>query len=102
MNLNLNNQLFIIGGASSGLGDSVARALLAEGAQVIAIARSEEKLKSLKNEFPSNVETVAADITAEGTASRIIAVIGNRPLHGLLVNAGGPPAKTVLETTVND
>ncbi|MEN0046146.1 MAG: hypothetical protein AAF806_03695 [Bacteroidota bacterium] len=39
MNLNLNNQLFLVGGATSGFGNAIAKALVGEGAKVIAIAR---------------------------------------------------------------
>lgn len=48
MNLYLHNQLFIVGGATSGFGKAISMALVAENAKVIAIARSEEQLLLLQ------------------------------------------------------
>lgn len=102
MNLNLNNQLFVVGGSTSGFGKAIAGALVEEGARVIAVARNENKLKALQEASPQQVETVCCDITAPDAAEKIVAAVGDRPLHGMLVNAGGPPAMTVLETTLDD
>lgn len=43
------NQLFLVTGASSGIGFGTAKKLNTLGAKVIAVGRSEEKLKNLKN-----------------------------------------------------
>lgn len=101
MNLELEGQLFIVGGATSGFGKAVATALLNEGANVIVVARGEEKLKE-QYSSTANAEMVAGDITAHETIEQLRKVVADRQLHGMLVNAGGPPAKTVLETTLND
>lgn len=101
MNLELKDQLFLVGGATSGFGNAVAEALMKEGARVIVIARGKEKLQEqYGNE--SLAEMVNGDITQHETIELIKKVVGNRQLHGILVNAGGPPAKTVLETTLED
>jgi 3-oxoacyl-[acyl-carrier protein] reductase len=97
MELKLKNQLFIVGGASSGFGKAIATALLNEGAQVIAVARGRDKLQELKLSYPQ-VELVVADITADETVGKIQDVLRDRTLHGVVVNAGGPPAMTVQET----
>jgi len=102
MDLGIKNQLFIAGGATSGFGKAIATALINEGAIVIAVARNTDKLAALKASAPAQVETVAGDITAPETIEQIAAVVGNRQLHGMLVNAGGPPAKTFLETSLED
>jgi 3-oxoacyl-[acyl-carrier protein] reductase len=102
MDLQLNNQLFIVGGATSGFGKAIAEALLKEGAQLIAVARGAEKLQSLQASAPKQVECITGDITDSSVISQLTALVGNRQLHGLVVNAGGPPAKTVLETTLAD
>ncbi len=102
MNLYLNNQLFIVGGATSGFGKAIATALVAENAKVIAIARSEVQLQLLQQEYPLNIEILAADITQSSTIEKLLTLVDKRQLHGIIVNAGGPPAKTVLETTMDD
>jgi len=102
MDLEIKNKLFIVSGATSGFGKAIAEALLKEGALVIAVARGEEKLKVLAATAPGKVETVAGDISDSRIIAQLVKVVGNRPLHGMVVNAGGPPAKTVLETTLED
>lgn len=102
MNLQIKNQLFIIGGATSGFGKAIAEALLAEGANIIAVARGEEKLKALQSSAPIQVEIIAGDISDNTIIKQLADIVGNRQLHGMVINAGGPPAKTVLETTLDD
>ena len=102
MDLEIKNKLFIVSGATSGFGKAIAEGLLKEGALVIAVARGEEKLKVLAATAPGKVETVAGDISDSRIIAQLVKVVGNRPLHGIVVNAGGPPAKTVLETTLED
>ena len=102
MNLQMHDQLFIIGGATSGFGKAIAEALLAEGARIIAVARGEEKLKALQAASPERVEILAGDLSDSAVIRQLVAVVGDRQLHGLVINAGGPPAKTVLETTLED
>jgi len=101
MNLELKDQLFLVGGATSGFGKAVADALIKEEARVIVIARGREKLQKQYANEPL-AEMVNGDITQHETIELIKKVVGNRQLHGILVNAGGPPAKTVLETTLED
>jgi 3-oxoacyl-[acyl-carrier protein] reductase len=102
MDLGIKDQLFIVGGATSGFGKAIATALINEGAHIIAVARNNDKLQVLKTAAPAQVEIVAGDITQKTVTDTIEKTIGSRQLHGMLVNAGGPPAKTFLETTLED
>jgi 3-oxoacyl-[acyl-carrier protein] reductase len=102
MDLGIKNQLFVVGGATSGFGKAIATTLINEGANIIAVARNIEKLDELKTTAPSQIETVAGDITQAAIIEKIAETISTRQLHGMLVNAGGPPAKTFLETTLED
>lgn len=102
MKLDINQQLFIIGGATSGFGLAVAQALIEEGASVIAVARRKEKIKELVASAPEQVEGIVGDITQSDTIQRILTQIGDRHLSGMLVNAGGPPAMSFLETKLED
>ena len=98
MDLGIKDQLFIVGGATSGLGKAVALALLAEEAKVIGIARSEDKLLALQEEMGDQLEILAGDLSQSSTIHRLLEQVGDRPLDGMLVNAGGPPAMSFLET----
>ena len=102
MNLNLNDQLFIVGGATSGFGHAIAKVLVTEGAKVIAVARGPEKITTLEAEHQGSVEGIVGDITTAETIAKIVAQVGDRQLGGALINAGGPPAKSFLETTLED
>ncbi|MFT3932264.1 MAG: SDR family oxidoreductase [Chitinophagaceae bacterium] len=102
MDIGIKDQLFIVGGATSGFGYAIATALIKEDAKIIAVARSKEKLEALQKTAPAQVQIVAGDISQEETQKQIISAINGKQLHGALINAGGPPAKTFLETSLQD
>lgn len=102
MDLQIKDHLFIVGGATSGFGKAIAEALLKEGANIIAVARGEEKLKTLQALAPTQVTIIAGDISDSAIITQLIKIVGEKQLHGMVINAGGPPAKTVLETTLED
>jgi len=102
MELHLQNRFFIVGGATAGFGGAVANTLLREGANILAIARNSDKLTELKSHYPKQVEILAADITLPETKFHILEIVGDRYLDGALVNAGGPPAKSFLDTNLDD
>jgi len=99
MDLQLKDQLVVVGGATSGFGGAVAKALHEEGAQVIAIARGAEKLQQLAAAHP-RMEVLQADLTQAGSVKLVLDHIQGRQLHGALINAGGPPAGSFLETDI--
>ena len=101
MDLQIQDKFFIVGGASSGFGKAIAHSLLNEGAHVLMIARTEEKLLEAAKNF-KNAETLVGDITKEKTLDKLYKNYGNKNWDGLLINAGGPPAKNFMETTVED
>lgn len=102
MDLQIKDQRFVVCGASSGFGRAIAELLLDEGASVIVIARREQKLNELKETHPDRVDTVAGDLTDDETHNKIEAAIGNNQLHGVVINSGGPPALSPLETAIFD
>lgn len=102
MDLGLRNQLFVVTGASSGLGRAVAETLLLESASVIVTGRRLELLLELEAAFPGRAEALHGDIAHEKFTQQLVAKIGERQLSGILVNAGGPPAKKAIETTIAD
>lgn len=102
MDLQLNNQRFIVCGASSGFGRAIAEQLLDEGADVIAVARRRLLLQELAEEYPDQTTTVTGDLKDEDTHDNIEAAVGDDQLHGVIINAGGPPALAPLETEMAD
>jgi 3-oxoacyl-[acyl-carrier protein] reductase len=102
MDLLIKDQLFIVTGASSGLGNAVVSALASEGANVIAVARRSEILKDIELTFPGQISVISGDVTQSKTLDRIVNATDDRRLDGVFVNAGGPPAKSIAETTLED
>lgn len=102
MDLQLNNKLYVVGGATSGLGRGVAEALLAEGARVLAIARSADQLAAMQAEWGSALTTRTADLTQESAIEALLDELQGQEVAGVLVNAGGPPAMPATETTLSD
>ena len=102
MDMQINNQLFLVGGASAGFGKAITQLLVQEGAKVIAIARGEANLSELQKLAPTQIEILVGDITDTSLLPHIVKLIGDRPITGAVINAGGPPAKTVMETNLED
>lgn len=101
MDLGLDGLVHIVTGASRGLGRASARALVAEGARVVLVARASADLDSAAAEFGDAAVALAADLADPDTAERAVdlarAHFGR--LDGALLSVGGPPAGTVLSTT---
>jgi NAD(P)-dependent dehydrogenase (short-subunit alcohol dehydrogenase family) len=75
----------IVIGASSGVGKATTRALIAEGARVVAVARGANGLRALAAELGEAVDTVQGDAADAATAERLLRE--RRP--DLVVLAGG-------------
>lgn len=102
MDLNLKDKHFLVTGAGSGFGRAIAEALIKEGALIFANSRTEEKLESLKLLAPNQVEYLAADITIPLEQEKVLSMISLDQLSGAVINAGGPPAKSAMETKLVD
>lgn len=102
MDLRIKEQLFIVTGASSGLGNAVARMLLNNGAFVLAVARREAFLQNLSNDFPGKVTLVSGDLTDPNLVDNILSTLGDSIPSGVFVNAGGPPAMSFTESGMDD
>lgn len=102
MDLKLSDKLYVVTGATSGFGKAIAEALVGENAKVIINARGEEKLLELKDTYPDQIEILPGDITTDAIISRLILLIGKRELSGIVINAGGPPAKSFARTSISD
>lgn len=58
----MSSKVFIVTGASRGLGLAITQALLQASHKVFLVARSEPELKALKEQHPSSVDFLAADL----------------------------------------
>ena len=78
----------IVTGASRGFGRAVAAALHADGARVVAVARSAERLESLRDELGDRLIPVVADATDPVLAGTLV---GHYEPDVLVLNAGAAP-----------
>lgn len=102
MNLSLDNKTFLVCGAASGFGRAIAEALLCEGAKIIVTARRETELNKIAALAPNHVQVIVADLYNEIDQDNLLNQIDLTKLSGVLINAGGPPAKSFLETEMED
>lgn len=94
MNLEFDGKLFVVCGASRGLGRAVAETLVQEGARVHVVSR-EPQLEGL-----GAATATAADIATTSGVSAVTAWVREHgPVDGVLVNAGGPPPGNALDLT---
>jgi 3-oxoacyl-[acyl-carrier protein] reductase len=101
MDLGLTGKVFLVTAASGGLGRATAEQLVAEGARVFLVARTEDKLASAARELGENARYLAADLSEPATAERVAAAAKEAfgRLDGALVSVGGPPRGSVLGVT---
>lgn len=102
MNLELTDQRFIICGASSGFGEAVARQLLTEGAYVVLVARRGNVLRDKFSHFSNQTEVIEGSLLYSETLDEIEKAVLSKTTHGILLNAGGPPTGTPLQTNMKD
>ncbi|MGM0529836.1 MAG: SDR family oxidoreductase [Bacteroidota bacterium] len=93
---------YIVCGATSGFGNAVAQNLVNDGFYVIAVARNEDDLQSFRKQSPGKVDYVAGDLSDPSTLKRIVKKSDTGFLNGIFLNSGGPPAKLIEETTLED
>jgi NAD(P)-dependent dehydrogenase (short-subunit alcohol dehydrogenase family) len=98
----LAGRVIVVTGASSGLGEQLARALAACEAVPVLAARRAERLRMLQDEVPQ-ADVVACDVTREADRERLIETVieRHRRIDGLVNNAGmgatGPALRTSAE-----
>jgi NAD(P)-dependent dehydrogenase (short-subunit alcohol dehydrogenase family) len=96
----IQGHVVIVTGASSGLGEQLARALAAAGATPVLAARRAERLARLQSELPS-VDAIACDVTDAGDRERLVETVMDRHgrLDGLVNNAGIGATAPALKTS---
>lgn len=101
MDLGLTDRTFVVTGASSGLGLAGARALAAEGANLVMVARRSGALAEQADLIGDRVRALAADLTDPETPQRAVdlALEAFGGIDGALVSVGGPPPGSVVGTS---
>lgn len=100
MDLGLQDKVYVITGATRGLGLAAARELVADGARVVVSGRSEESVGAAVDALGGDgrAHGLVADNADPATAERLVAAAVERfgRLDGVLISVGGPQAGPVL------
>jgi 3-oxoacyl-[acyl-carrier protein] reductase len=98
MDSKLSGRVVLLTGASGGIGGDVARALVAEGARVVAhFSEHGDRCRELAHELGAACVPLGADLTLEAEVERLFAEIeaGLGPVEVLVANAGHWPTEHV-------
>ncbi len=102
MDLGLQDRVYVVTGASRGLGRATAEALVAEGAKVVLTARDEEAVAKAAADLGGSDAAIGVpgDLAETGTESRLVGAAMGRwgRLDGALISGGGPPGSSAALT----
>jgi len=107
MDLQLKDRVAVVLGASRGLGKAMARALAAEQARVVLVARQQEPLEAFAQELTDtgyHAVAFSLDVTDPASAPVLASFLENRygRLDVLIGNAGGNRRKPLEQVTDAD
>ncbi|WP_332671266.1 3-hydroxyacyl-CoA dehydrogenase [Aromatoleum sp.] len=96
--MKIENSVFVVTGAGSGLGAATARMLVAAGGKVVLADVNRDAGETMARELGDAAAFVTTDVTDEASAKAAIdhAVSGFGGLHGLVNCAGIAPAEKVV------
>lgn len=93
--------LALVTGASSGIGEELARILAREGWDLVLVARGGEKLRALATELEAKhgakSQVITADLSDAAAPEAVWRELGDRPLEALVNNAGYGVAGAIAE-----
>ncbi|WP_031477268.1 SDR family oxidoreductase [Streptomyces bicolor] len=101
MDLGLKDRVYVVTGATRGLGNAAARELVADGAKVVVTGRDEERVAAAAAELGPNAVGVAVDNADAEAPARLVAAARDAfgGFDGILVSVGGPPAGFAADNT---
>lgn len=102
MDLDLGKRVYLVTGASRGLGFATAQVLVDEGARVVVASRDEAAVTRAARDLGSDRAVgLAEDIGKAGAAERLVAAAVARfgRLDGGVISVGGPPPGAAMDST---
>jgi 3-oxoacyl-[acyl-carrier protein] reductase len=108
MDTGLKNRIAIVAASSQGIGRAAAEALAAEGCSVAMCARNRDTLNaaadSIRSRHQTEVLAEPLDVTDSGAVRDFVTAVVKKfgSVDICVTNAGGPPAKAFLATTIDE
>ncbi|HTU35850.1 MAG TPA: SDR family oxidoreductase [Candidatus Acidoferrum sp.] len=104
MDLGLRDRVAIVAAASSGLGKAVAQGFAAEGVRVAICSRNKKRVEEAAREICHDVLALPVDVTDEAQVKNFVHAVMEKygRIDICVTNAGGPPAKPFVDTSVED
>ncbi|MFF8292323.1 SDR family oxidoreductase [Streptomyces sp. NPDC016309] len=101
MDLGLKDRVYVVTGASRGLGNASARALVAEGAKVVVSSRDEKAVAGAAAALGDGAVGVAVDNADPSAPDRLIGAARTHfgRFDGVLISVGGPPPGWAADST---
>lgn len=101
MDLGLKDRVYVVTGATRGLGNAAARELVADGAKVVVTGRDEKRAVAAAGELGPNAVGVAVDNADPSAPQRLIAAAREHfgGFDGILVSVGGPAPGFLADNT---
>ncbi|MEU7998681.1 SDR family oxidoreductase [Micromonospora sp. NPDC049060] len=103
MDLGLTDRVYVLTGASRGLGFATAQCLVADGARVVLSARDADAVAAAAHRLggPEHAVGLTADLADAQTPERLVAAAREHfgRLDGALVSVGGPPPGSAASIT---
>ncbi|AZM52515.1 oxidoreductase [Streptomyces sp. WAC 01529] len=101
MDLGLKDRVYVVTGATRGLGNATARELVADGAKVVVTGRDEKTVAEAAAELGPNAVGVAADNADPAVAEQLIAAAREHfgGFDGVLISVGGPAPGFAADNT---
>jgi len=95
---------YLVTGASRGIGFEVVKYLADNDNLITAVARSQDKLSSLRGLYPEQIHTLSLDITSEQDREKLVQHFTDKglTLDGIVHNAGLLINKSFKELTNDD
>jgi 3-oxoacyl-[acyl-carrier protein] reductase len=101
MDLGLKDRVYVVTGATRGLGNAAARELVADGAKVVVTGRDDKRALAAAAELGPNAVGMAVDNADPEAQTRLIGAARERfgGFDGILVSVGGPAPGFVADNT---
>jgi 3-oxoacyl-[acyl-carrier protein] reductase len=106
VNIHLKGKTALVCGSTQGIGKAIAMQLAASGANIVLLARNEDKLKSLAASLPNadgqQHRYLVADFADTSSVAAITGAVSASGIDILINNTGGPAAGKAIDARIEE